>query len=79
MGYHLGVDLGTTYTAAAVERDGRVQVVTLGNRTVSIPSVVFVTADGTFLVGEAADAARRHGARAVRPRVQAPRRATRRR
>ena len=55
MGYHLGVDLGTTYTAAAVERDGRVQMVTLGNRTVSIPSVVFVTADGTVLVGEAAE------------------------
>jgi molecular chaperone DnaK (HSP70) len=55
VGYHLGVDLGTTYTAAAVERDGRVQVVTLGNRTVSIPSVVFVTADGTVLVGEAAE------------------------
>jgi len=55
VGYHLGVDLGTTYTAAAVERDGRVQVVTLGNRTVSIPSVVFVTADGTALVGDAAE------------------------
>ena len=60
MAYHLGVDLGTTYTAAAVERDGRVQMVTLGNRTVSIPSVVFVTADGTVLVGEAAE--RRGGA-----------------
>ena len=55
MPYHLGVDLGTTYTAAAVERDGRVQMVTLGNRTVSIPSVVFITADGTVLVGEAAE------------------------
>jgi molecular chaperone DnaK len=55
VGYHLGVDLGTTYTAAAVERDGRVQVVTLGNRTVSIPSVVFATADGTVLVGDAAE------------------------
>lgn len=55
MAYHLGVDLGTTYTAAAVERDGRVQVVTLGNRTVSIPSVVFATADGTVLVGDAAE------------------------
>jgi actin-like ATPase involved in cell morphogenesis len=55
VGYHLGVDLGTKYTAAAVERDGRVQVVTLGNRTVSIPSVVFITSDGTVLVGEAAE------------------------
>src|SRR5687768_10893354 len=30
-------------------------MVTLGNRTVSIPTVVFITADGTVLVGEAAE------------------------
>ena len=55
MGYHLGIDLGTTYTAAAVERGGRVEAVTLGNRTVSVPSVVFLKPDDTILVGDAAN------------------------
>ena len=40
MGYRLGVDLGTTYTAAAVNVDGRVEMLGLGmagvaNATVS--------------------------------------------
>lgn len=55
MGYQLGVDLGTTYTAAATARDGRVQVVSLGNRAAQMPSVVFLRADETILVGEAAE------------------------
>jgi len=54
MGYYLGVDIGTTYTAAAVWRDGRCDVASLGNRAPTIPSVVFIRADGTVLVGEAA-------------------------
>ena len=53
--YVLGVDIGTTFTAAAVERDGRVTVCTLGTRTQSIPTVVAVAADGQVVVGEAAD------------------------
>jgi molecular chaperone DnaK len=53
--YHLGIDLGTTYTAAAVERGGRVEAVTLGNRQVSVPSVLFLKADGEVLVGDAAN------------------------
>jgi actin-like ATPase involved in cell morphogenesis len=56
MGYHLGVDLGTTYTAAAVRRDGVVSVLGLGNRAMQIPSMVYLQSDGTFLVGEAAEA-----------------------
>jgi ABC-type microcin C transport system duplicated ATPase subunit YejF len=49
----IGVDLGTTYTAAAVWRDGRNDVVNLGNRAQAIPSVVLLRDDGTVLVGEA--------------------------
>jgi actin-like ATPase involved in cell morphogenesis len=54
MAYYLGIDLGTTYTAAAAERDGVVEALTLGNRTASVPSVVFLRDDGEILVGEAA-------------------------
>jgi actin-like ATPase involved in cell morphogenesis len=54
MPYYLGVDLGTTYTAAATERDGLVEALSLGNRTASVPSVVFLRDDGELLVGDAA-------------------------
>ena len=53
MSYHLGVDVGTTYTAAAIGRDGRAEAATLGTRSVSIPSVVCL-ADDRLLVGEPA-------------------------
>ncbi len=53
-GYHLGIDLGTTYSAAAVARDDRVQVVGLGNRSAAIPSVIYLREDETILTGEAA-------------------------
>ena len=54
-GYRLGVDLGTTWTAAAVTRPGGgVEVVGLGNRAAVVPSLVLVKADGEVLVGEAA-------------------------
>jgi actin-like ATPase involved in cell morphogenesis len=52
--YPLGVDIGTTYTAAALWREGRVQTVPLGNRANAVPSVLFLREDGTMLVGEAA-------------------------
>ncbi|MCU0273879.1 MAG: Hsp70 family protein [Acidimicrobiales bacterium] len=55
MTYALGVDLGTTYSAAAVARGGRVEVCTLGTTAPVIPSVVVLRADGEVLVGEAAD------------------------
>jgi molecular chaperone DnaK len=54
VGYALGVDLGTTYTAAAICRDGRAEIATLGSRTAAIPSVVHVH-NGNVLVGEAAE------------------------
>ena len=55
MGYRLGVDLGTTYTAAAVHVDGRVEMLGLGIRAMQVPSVVFVRRDGEIVVGEAAE------------------------
>ncbi|NLD75904.1 MAG: Hsp70 family protein [Acidimicrobiales bacterium] len=53
MSYALGIDLGTTYSSAAIHRDGRVQVVELGTRSAAIPSVVLLR-DDTVLAGEAA-------------------------
>lgn len=54
MPYRLGIDLGTTYTAAATERGGRVEVSSLGTTSPVIPSVVLLRDDGDVLVGEAA-------------------------
>lgn len=54
MTYPLGVDIGTTYTAAALWREGRVQTVPLGNRANAVPSVLFLREDGSMLVGDAA-------------------------
>jgi putative cell wall-binding protein/actin-like ATPase involved in cell morphogenesis len=54
MGYVLGVDLGTTYTAAAVGRDGRVELAGLGDRGPTIPSILVLREDGTLLAGDAA-------------------------
>jgi actin-like ATPase involved in cell morphogenesis len=53
--YVLGVDLGTTYTAAAVRSDGHVEVAQLGSQRAEIPSLVFIKPDGVALVGEAAE------------------------
>jgi molecular chaperone DnaK len=53
--YALGIDLGTTYTAAAVWRDGRAEIASLGTRGAAIPSVVLLRQDETFLTGESAN------------------------
>ena len=60
MGYQLGIDVGTTYTAAAVCRSAdrrwvEPEVVTLGTRGATIPSVLFIAPDGNVVVGEAAE------------------------
>jgi len=60
MGYQLGIDVGTTYTAAAVCRSAErrwvePEVVTLGTRAATVPSVLFMAADGGIVVGEAAE------------------------
>ncbi len=54
MTYALGLDLGTTYTAAAICRGDRCEITPLGNRAAVVPSVVHLGPDGTTLVGEAA-------------------------
>ncbi len=54
MTYQLGVDLGTTYTAAAISRDGQVEMATLGTTSPVMPSVVLLRADGEVLEGEVA-------------------------
>ena len=56
MAYVLGIDLGTSYSAAAVGYpDGRVEIFQLGTGAAAIPSLVVVRADGEILVGEAAE------------------------
>ena len=55
MGYALGIDLGTTFTAAALLRDGRAEVVALGNHAATIPSMVFLRDDDNVLIGDAAE------------------------
>ena len=52
--YRLGVDLGTTYTAAAVAAGESVNIVQLGSSIAPIPSVVLLRDDGAVLVGEPA-------------------------
>jgi YVTN family beta-propeller protein len=53
--YSLGVDLGTTFVAAAVARGSRVEMVTLGDRTVVTPAVVYARDDESLVTGEAAN------------------------
>ncbi|GAA4673960.1 hypothetical protein GCM10023215_01860 [Pseudonocardia yuanmonensis] len=58
MTYLLGVDVGTTRTAAAVsraDRPGSPEMVSLGDRSTDVPSVLFLGPDGEVLVGEAAE------------------------
>src|ERR1041384_3595189 len=59
MPYVLGIDVGTSRTAAAVSRQtrttwGDAEAVQLGERTACAPTVVYFAADGTVLVGDAA-------------------------
>jgi molecular chaperone DnaK len=53
--YVLGIDLGTTFTAAAVWRDGRAEICSLGTRAAAVPSVVLLRPDDSILIGEAAN------------------------
>ncbi|HET9650146.1 MAG TPA: Hsp70 family protein [Microlunatus sp.] len=55
MGYRLGIDLGTTYTAAAYVDNDAPRMLELGNRNVSVPSVLLAAEDGRLIVGEAAE------------------------
>jgi molecular chaperone DnaK len=55
MSYQVGVDLGATFTAAAVCRSGRADVVPFGPRAAFLPSVAYVNPDGSLVLGEAAE------------------------
>jgi YVTN family beta-propeller protein len=55
VGYDLGVDLGTTFVAAAISRGGRVEMCTLGNQTVVSPAVAYLNEHSTLVFGEAAE------------------------
>jgi YVTN family beta-propeller protein len=55
VGYDLGVDLGTTFVAAAIMRDGRPEMCTLGNQTVVSPAVAYLNEESTLVFGEAAE------------------------
>lgn len=60
MFYALGIDIGTSFTAAAVvhidaEGEVRAETLPLGTRGPTVPSVIFLGDDGRVLVGEAAE------------------------
>ena len=59
MTYWLGIDLGMTYTAAALCRPAmgelKTHIVPLGSRSPAVPSVLFLARDGSLAVGEAAE------------------------
>ncbi|WP_214406543.1 Hsp70 family protein [Pseudonocardia lacus] len=54
--YRVGIDLGTTYSAAAVCREGdpRPEIVPLGGLTPSVASMVFLAPDGSMVCGDPA-------------------------
>ncbi len=52
--YFAGVDLGTTFTAAAVARGDRIEMISLGPARVVIPSVVLLREDESITAGDAA-------------------------
>jgi molecular chaperone DnaK len=72
MGYWVGIDVGTTFTAAAVCREevGRralPEMVPLGTRSTAVSSVLYLAPDGQVVVGEAAERrAHTHPDRVVR-------------
>ncbi len=53
--YALGVDLGSTYSAAAVGRGPAVAICALGTTAQQIASIVVLREDGEILTGEAAE------------------------
>jgi len=59
MPYVLGIDVGTSCTAAATcalsPETNNVDVVRLGGRRATVPSVLHISQDGTFIVGDAAE------------------------
>lgn len=54
MSYALGVDLGTTYTSAAAYENGQARVIDLAGRSATMPSIIYLDENGSYLVGDAA-------------------------
>jgi molecular chaperone DnaK (HSP70) len=52
--YSLGVDLGTTFVAAAIARPSGVGMVSLSAQSVVAPALVYLDEDGTISTGDAA-------------------------
>jgi actin-like ATPase involved in cell morphogenesis len=57
MTYQVGIDLGTTFSSAAVCRNDQSQpdVIALGTHGATIPSVAFIAEEGSLVIGEAAE------------------------
>jgi Hsp70 protein len=60
MSYSLGIDLGTATCAAALQRGVHVEPCALGETSTTMPAVALPRADGSSLVGEAAELACRY-------------------
>ena len=54
MSYSLGIDLGSTFVAAARATTAIVEAVPLGDRSVVTPAAVYLQGDGTLTIGDAA-------------------------
>ena len=54
MSYCLGVDLGTTFVAAATAHDTSLEMVALGDRSTVMPAAVYLRDDGVLVTGDAA-------------------------
>jgi len=52
--YSLGIDLGSTFVAAACAKAATVEAVPLGDRSVVTPAAVYLQGNGTLATGEAA-------------------------
>jgi molecular chaperone DnaK len=60
MSYWLGIDVGTTFIAAAIcrqqlDKPAHLEVVSLGTRSNAVRSVIHLSSDGEVIVGEAAE------------------------
>ncbi len=53
MGYGLGIDVGTTFTAAAIFRDRNLEIFPLATYQVAVPSVIFAEGDEILFGGPA--------------------------
>src|SRR5438045_3207490 len=53
--YGVGIDLGTSFTAAAITVSGTLDMVRLGGQATVTPSVAYLDDDGKLLTGEVAD------------------------